>query len=109
MTTSTFSGNNVTSFFLALAASGAILGFAAVPAEAAPVAVTVSAYDLSTPAGRMSVDARIEAAAETACRRGDERSSLAARQAFRSCVAASVADADAEVAEIAARMQVAAR
>lgn len=109
MMTSTFSGNNVTSFFLALAASGVILGFAAAPAEAAPVSVTVAAFDLSTPTGRSAVDARIEAAAERACRSGDVWTNLAARQAFRACVAKSVAEADAEVAEIAARMQMASR
>lgn len=109
MTTSTFSGNNVTSFFLALAASGAILGFAAVPAEAAPVSVSVSAFELSTPAGRAKVDARIEAAAEKACRSGDEATNLAARQAFRGCVAQAVADADADVAALASRVQMASR
>jgi UrcA family protein len=109
MMTSTFSGNNVTSFFLALAASGAILAFAALPAEAAPVPVTVSAFELSSPAGRAAVDSRIEAAAEKACRSGDEATSLAARQAFRGCVAQAVAGADADVSALASRMQVAAR
>jgi UrcA family protein len=109
MTTSTFSGNNVTSFFLALAASGAILGFAAGPAEAAPVPVSVSAFDLATPAGRAAVDARIEAAAEKACRSGDEGTSLAARQAFRGCVAKAVDGANADITALSARVQMASR
>jgi UrcA family protein len=109
MMTSTFSGNNVTSFFLALAASGAILAFAAAPAEATSVPVSVSAFELSTPAGRAAVDARIEAAAEKACRSGDEGTDLASRQAFRVCVAKAAAEADADVAALGSRARLAAR
>jgi len=92
----------------AVGASALILGFAAGPAQAASVSLPVSALQLATPAGRASVDARIEQAAETVCGRPEERN-LKARRAASLCVAETIAATRAQVAAIKAASQVATR
>ena len=110
--TTTFT-NRISSLALALAASATMLGFAAVPADAAPAPtarVDVAMYDLSRPAGVVAAEKRVAQTAAQVCSVGGvnlmNRREVASRDA---CVADAMADARAQLQAIALRSQLAAR
>ncbi len=104
----TFPISNLTNGFFAIAASAIVLGFAAVPAEAADVAVRISAHELAAPAGRAAVESRIDRAAKMVCG-GADRRDLGARADEKACIAKAVADARLQVAALQSRTQMASR
>ena len=93
----------------AVAASALILGFAAAPAEAATVTLSVSAADLATPQGRALVDARIEGAAKQVCDIDNSVRDLKAYRFAKLCTAETIEATRAKVATLKAATQIAAR
>lgn len=110
--TTTFT-TRLSSLALALAASATMLGFAAVPADAAPARtalVDVAKYDLSGPAGLAAAEKRlVRAAAQVCSAGGSNRVTLREASEGDACIAAAMADARAQLQTIAAKTQIAAR
>ncbi len=104
--TSTFAQTLYSGAF-AVAASALILGFAAGPAQASSVIVSVSAQELSTPQGRAAIDTRINRAAKQVCDAGS--SDLKAKQIERECTAETIEASRAKVAALKTAAQIAAR
>lgn len=99
----------VLSGLFAVATSALILGFAATPASAATVKLSVSAADLATPQGRARIDARIAGAAKQVC---DVDSSIRDLKAYRFaklCTAETIDATRAKIAGMKAASQMAAR
>ena len=109
MTTTTHFAPTLFSGLFAVAASALFLGFAAAPAEAATVKLTVSAADLATPQGRALVDARIKGAAKQVCNMDNSVRDLRAQRFAKLCTAETIEATRAKVAAIKAASQMAAR
>lgn len=106
----TMTKNSMKSLVLAVVTSAAILGFVAMPAQAASVKVDVSGYDLNSMEGRQSVETRVQSAAEQACSAGGvDTRNLVGRSIYKQCVTDAVATARVQVAQIAGRTQLASR
>lgn len=110
MTTTTF--NPFRNMVLALVASASVLGFAAVPAEAAEVrtaSIEVGRYDLTRAEGRLAVEGRVIAKARQLCAEGGvDWKNLTENAAYKLCVANAVRDARTQMAAINSRTQLAA-
>ncbi|MCG2841747.1 UrcA family protein [Sandaracinobacter sp. RS1-74] len=101
---------NLTSFALALVASGAMLGLAAGPAEAATETLTFHSSELATPAGRAQLETRVRYAAERVCGRGGvDWRNLREQADYRACVAQATAKAREDVAALRSETMLAAR
>lgn len=94
---------------LALAASGVILGFVAMPAMAASVPVKVKPAELESVEGRASVDNKIATAARRACARSGDYQDLSAWRDRQICVARAIEDARVQLAGISQKTLLASR
>lgn len=94
---------------LALVASAVMLALAAAPAEASPVRVQISPEELTTPAGRAVLDARLDRAARQACGLEWGRDLPVARARARKCAAEALAGARIQVAELRNRNRMASK
>lgn len=110
MTTTTFSPFR--NMVLAILASASVLGFAAVPAEAAEVrtaSIEVGRYELTRIEGRHAVEGRVLAKAQQLCAEGGvDWKNLTETAGYKLCVATAVRDARTQMAAIASRTQLAA-
>ena len=109
MTTTTNFAPTFFSGLFAIATSALVLGFAAAPAQATSVMLSVSAADLATPQGRALVDARIEGAAKQVCDMDNSVRDLRAHRFAKLCTAETIEATRAKVAAIKAASQMAAR
>lgn len=108
MTTQTFSPFR--NMVLAVVASAAVLGFAAVPAEASEVrtaSIEVGQYDLTRSEGRAAVQVLVLNKARELCALGGvDQKDLSETASQKLCVANALRDARIQMIEIAGRTQV---